>query len=159
MPAAGAPVAADRDQQGRRPPPERLMCKLARPGVVRTALLAAAPAPSILVGDPARQHRPVAVQALPRHLKPEFIEPAKSRQVSAGKARTTGSVVHVEVFRMVGVGTPIIGRPRPLPGQRRAGLPTPSSAKSPITCRRSQSNTGAVTAARELVHTCINRLV
>ena len=27
-----------------------------------------------------------------------------------------GSIGHVEVFQMDGVGTPIIGRPRPLPG-------------------------------------------
>ncbi|MFK5634732.1 hypothetical protein, partial [Ornithinimicrobium sp. LYQ103] len=31
-----------------------------------------------------------------------------------------GSVGHVEVFRMVGVGTSIFGRPRRLPPDRRA---------------------------------------
>ena len=38
------------------------------------------------------------------------------RRIGAGK----GSVRHVEVFRVDGVGTSIIGRPRPLPTHRRA---------------------------------------
>jgi hypothetical protein len=97
------------------------MRKLAGDGVTRRSFLATTPTPSILVSDPAGQYRPIAVQALPGHLKPEFIEPTESGQVSAGEARTTGSVVHVGVFRQwVGVGTSIIERPRPLPSQRRA---------------------------------------
>ena len=36
----------------------------------------------------------------------------ESAQISA----TKDSIGHVEVFQMDGVGTPIIGRPRPLPG-------------------------------------------
>ncbi|OZB86350.1 MAG: hypothetical protein B7X41_14200, partial [Microbacterium sp. 14-71-5] len=44
-----------------------------------------------------------------------------------------GSVEHVEVFRMGSVGTPIIGRPRPSSGHRRAQPATRSSAKSPYT--------------------------
>jgi hypothetical protein len=60
---------------------------------------------------------------LPGHFKPKLIKAAKRRQVSAAEARTTGSVAHVEVFRMVGVGTSIIGRPRLLPSQRRADTP------------------------------------
>ncbi|NCT91865.1 transposase, partial [Cellulomonas sp. APG4] len=43
---------------------------------------------------------------------------------------------HVEVFQMSGVGTFILGRPRPLPGHQRAANgqhpATPSFAKSPI---------------------------
>ncbi|TXH16784.1 MAG: hypothetical protein E6R06_30425, partial [Mycobacterium sp.] len=38
----------------------------------------------------------------------------------AGEARPTGSVRHVEVFRMRSVGTLIFERPRPLSRQRRA---------------------------------------
>ncbi|WP_167838015.1 hypothetical protein, partial [Mycolicibacterium sp. NCC-Tsukiji] len=51
---------------------------------------------------------------------PKFVEAAESRQVSAGEARPTGSVRHVEVFRMRSVGTLIFERPRPLSRQRRA---------------------------------------
>jgi hypothetical protein len=74
----------------------------------------------------------IRFHALPGHLKPEFIEPAKSGQVSTGKARTTGSVGHVEVFLMGSVRTPILGRPRPYPGNDTPTASTPSSAKSPF---------------------------
>ncbi|CCC45954.1 putative uncharacterized protein mb3249c [Mycobacterium canettii CIPT 140010059] len=99
-------------------------------GIPYLALLAATSTPSILVGDPTRRHRPLGIQVLAGHLHPELIKPAESGQTGADKARTTGSVVHVEVFRMRGVGTPIIGRPRPLPGNDAPTRPTPSTAKS-----------------------------
>ncbi|TFI50702.1 hypothetical protein E4A41_00130 [Micrococcus endophyticus] len=51
-------------------------------------------------------------------------------QVKAAEAGRRGSVGHVEVFRMDGVGTSIVGRPRRLPVDRRARRPTPSSGKS-----------------------------
>src|ERR1700677_1204798 len=120
MSAAGAPIAADGDQQGRRPPPERLMGKLPGNGVTHGALLPAVSTPPVLVGDAAGQHCTIRFHALPGHLKPEFIEPAKSGQVSTGQARITGSVGHVEVFLMGSVRTPILGRPRPLARQRHA---------------------------------------
>lgn len=41
-------------------------------------------------------------------------------QVKAAEAGRRGSVGHVEVFRMDGVGTSIVGRPRRLPADRRA---------------------------------------
>ncbi len=41
-------------------------------------------------------------------------------QVRAAEAGRRGSVGHVEVFRMDGVGTSIVGRPRRLPADRRA---------------------------------------
>ena len=41
-------------------------------------------------------------------------------QVRAAEAGRRGSVGHVEVFRMAGVGTSIVGRPRRLPADRRA---------------------------------------
>lgn len=47
--------------------------------------------------------------------------------------------MHVEVFRMGGVGTFILGRSRPVSPHRRAGTAneaiTPSSAKSPFPLR------------------------
>lgn len=54
------------------------------------------------------------------HLQPEFIKAAERRQVSAGEARPSGNVRHVEVFQMRRVGTFIFERPRPLSRQRRA---------------------------------------
>ena len=54
--------------------------------------------------------------ALPGHLQPELIEAAERGQIRASE----GSVRHVEVFQLGSVRTPIIGRPRPLPRQRRA---------------------------------------
>jgi len=50
--------------------------------------------------------------ALARHLQPQVIQARERAQIRAIK----GSIGHVEVFRMDGVGTLIIGRPRPLPG-------------------------------------------
>ncbi len=41
-------------------------------------------------------------------------------QVRAAEAGRRGSVGHVEVFRMDGVGTSIVGRPRRLPADRPA---------------------------------------
>jgi hypothetical protein len=109
------------------------MGKLSGHGIVHHGLLAASAAPSILVGDPARQYRPIRCQALAGHLKPEFIEPAKSGQVSAGEARTTSNVMHVGVFRRwFGVGTSIIERPRPLPGQRRADTLHTLNCEEPV---------------------------
>ena len=120
MSASRTPITTDRDQQRRGPPAERLMSQRAGHAVTHNALFAAAAAPPIFIGDPARQHGPIRIEALPGHLQSEFVEAAESRQVSAGEARPTGSVRHVEVFRMDGVGTSIIGRPRPLPRHRRA---------------------------------------
>ncbi len=108
------------------------MSQSAGHGIPYLALLAATSTPSILVGDPTRRHRPLGIQVLAGHLHPELIKPAESGQTGADKARTTGSVVHVEVFRMRGVGTPIIGRPRPLPRQRRADPPYTLNCEEPV---------------------------
>ena len=54
----------------------------------------------------------VWLNALARHLQPQAIQAREGAQVRAIK----DSIGHVEVFQMDGVGTPIIGRPRPLPG-------------------------------------------
>ena len=60
-------------------------------------------------------------QALPDHDQAEFVEAAERGQV---RARKGSSVKHVEVFRVAGVGTSILGRPRPLHRHRRAGCYT-----------------------------------
>ena len=54
----------------------------------------------------------VCLNALTRHLQPQAIQARERAQIRAIK----DSIGHVEVFQMDGVGTPIIGRPRPLPG-------------------------------------------
>jgi hypothetical protein len=120
MPAPGAAVAAHRDLQRRRPPPERLMRQPTQHGVARNALAAAAVAPVIGLDDPAGQHRPIRVKPLPDHDETQLIKAAERRQVRAGE----GSVKHVEVFRMAGLGTSILERPRPLSRDRRAATYT-----------------------------------
>lgn len=72
--------------------------------------------------------------------QPKLVKTAEGSQISGRE----GSVRHVEVFQMVGVRTPILGRPRPLPGHRRAGPahtpPTPWIVMSPFTSARSAAN-------------------
>ena len=50
--------------------------------------------------------------ALAGHFQAQVIQARERAQVRA----IEGSIGHVEVVQMDGVGTPIIGRPRPLPG-------------------------------------------
>ena len=64
-------------------------------------------APSLVHGCPARR----GLNALARHLQPQAIQARERAQVGAIK----GSIGHVEVFQMDGVGISIIGRPRPYP--------------------------------------------
>jgi hypothetical protein len=73
-------------------------------------------APRIRFHDPASQHGTTRFQVLPDHLEAELIQPSERGQVRA----IEGSVRHIEVFRVGCVRTPIIGRPRPLPSERRA---------------------------------------
>ena len=80
--------------------------------VTRNALAPAASTPPILTSNTARQHCTVCLNALTRHLQPQVIQARERAQIRAIK----DSIGHVEVFQMDGVGTPIIGRPRPLPG-------------------------------------------
>ena len=108
MRTPGAPVAADGEQQHSGAPPERLMRQLPRHAVPRGALLTTTAAPPILLSDPARQHRTAGLRALTYHLQPELIKAAESGQVGAGETRATSSVVHVEVFLIGSVRTPII---------------------------------------------------
>ena len=73
-------------------------------------------APPVIIDDPAGHHRPPVLQTLADHLQAELIKAGERSQVSTRE----GSVGHVEVFRVDGVGTSIIGRPRPSPPHRRA---------------------------------------
>jgi len=59
-------------------------------------------------------------ESLPNHGQTEAIESSEGGQVRAAEAGRRGSVGHVEVFQMVSVRTFIFGRPRRLPGDRRA---------------------------------------
>ena len=54
----------------------------------------------------------VCLNVLACHFQPQVIQACERGQVRAIK----GSIGHVEVFEMDGVGISIIGRPRPLPG-------------------------------------------
>jgi hypothetical protein len=85
-------------------------------GVSRTALTATPAAPLIRFHDPTSQDCSTGLDSLSDDLQAEFVKPGETGQVSASE----GSVRHVEVFQMSGVGTFIIGRPRPLPSDRRA---------------------------------------
>ena len=91
---------------------------------------------SVSVDDLTGQDRPVRLEPLPGHHQAKVVEAAEGRQIGADE----GSVEHVEVFLMGGVGTPILGRPRPSPPHRRADHPltrrpppTPSIGMSPFT--------------------------
>jgi len=126
MPAAGAPVADDRDQQDRRPPPQRLMCQAADHGIAGHALAAATAAPLVGLDDPAGEYRPIGLQTLAHDTQPQLVKAAELGQVRARE----GTVVHVEVFRMGSVRTPILGRPRRLSPYRHASPSTPPTAKS-----------------------------
>ncbi len=74
----------------------------------------------------------VGVESLAGDLESEFVESAEGGQISAGEARADGGVGHVEVFRMGGVGTSILGRPRPLSGSRRAEPRPPGSGSHSV---------------------------
>jgi hypothetical protein len=94
--------------------------QLPRDGVPGSSCTPAASAPALgaVIGlqDPARQDRAIGLQTLADHDQAELIQAAERGQVRAAE----GSVRHVEVFQMGGVGTSILGRPRHLPRDRRA---------------------------------------
>ena len=76
----------------------------------------------------------VWLNALARHLQPQAIQAREGAQVRAIK----DSIGHVEVFQMDGVGTPIIGRPRPLPGH---DTPNPAHNTYTLKCEDSDMDT------------------
>ena len=73
----------------------------------------------------------VCLNALTRHLQPQVIQARERGQVRVIK----DSIGHVEVFQMDGVGTPIIGRPRPLPSHD-----TPNPAHNTYTLKCEEPN-------------------
>ena len=68
----------------------------------------------------------IGLNALTRHLQPQAIKARERTQIRAIK----GSIGHVEVFQMDGVGISIIERPRPLPGHD-----TPNPTQHPYTLK------------------------
>ena len=107
-----APVAAHAHVQDRGTPLAGYVRQAPDHRVTRLALASAASTPPVLTSDPASQHSMVWQHALARHFQAQVIQARERAQVRVIK----GSIGHVEVFQMDGVGTPIIGRPRPLPG-------------------------------------------
>ena len=65
--------------------------------------------------------------ALARHFQAQVIQARERAQVRAIK----GSIGHVEVFQMDGVGISIIGRPRPLTGH---DTPNPANNTYTLKC-------------------------
>src|SRR5664279_116623 len=85
-------------------------------------------APVIRLNDAARQYRAIGREMLADHLQAEPVQTSERGQIRVGE----GSVRHVGVFQIEGVGTSIIRRPRPLPPDRRADPATPWIGKSPL---------------------------
>ena len=121
-----AAVAVHAHVQDRGAPPVRLMRQAPDHRVTRLALASAASTPPVLTSNTASQHCMVWPNALTRHLQPQAIQACERAQVRAIK----GSIGHVEVFRMDGVGISIIERPRPLPGHD-----TPNAAHNTYTLK------------------------
>src|SRR5690606_22851118 len=106
----GAPVSAHPDLQDRGAMSEGFMRERTGDRVTRDPLGAAAAAPRVGLVHAALEDCPVGLEALPGHGQTELIETAERGEVRGRE----GSVGHVEVFRMGGVRTSIIGRPRPI---------------------------------------------
>ena len=98
--------------QKRGTPPAGLVRQAPDHRVAYDALASAASTPPILTHYLAGQDGPIASDTLTHHFQAQVIQARERAQIRAIK----GSIGHVEVFQMDGVGTPIIGRPRPLPG-------------------------------------------
>ena len=134
MGALWAPVAAHAHVQDRGAPPAGLVRQAPDHRVTRNALASAASTPPVLTSNTARQHCMVCLNALTRHLQPQVIQARERAQVRAIK----GSIGHVEVFQMDGVGISIIGRPRPLPGH---DTPNPAHNTYTLKCEQPLNNT------------------
>ena len=121
------PVAANTHMHDRGAPPAGLMRQAPDHRVTRLTLAPAASTPPVLTSNTACQHCMVWPHALTRHLQAQVIQARERAQIRAIK----GSIGHVEVFRMDGVGISIIGRPRPLPGH---DTPYPANSTYTLTC-------------------------
>ena len=127
-PAVLAPVAAHSHRQDRGTVSERFMREPADHRVPRYALNAARAAPRIILDDTALDDRPIRVESLPDSFEAECVEAAERGEAGRGK----GSVEHVEVFRMVSVGTSILGGPRRLSDHRRANPRYTLNCEEPV---------------------------
>lgn len=126
--AVRAAVPAHPHQKRGGAPAERLVRQPACHRPTRRALGTAPAAPRIRIGHPALEHRPAGLEALPHRFEAKSIEPAERGKVR----RQKGTVGQVEVFRVGGIGTSIIGRPRPLPANDAP--PAATAGKSPPVC-------------------------
>ena len=131
-----APIATHRDLEPGRTPAQRFVCQTADHRVTSRPFTAASVTPLVRLDNHTGQHCTVRFEPLPHDGKAEAVESSKSGQIRAAEASRRGSVRHVEVFPMSGVGTFILGRPRPQTNHRRAESAakwaTPSSGKSPF---------------------------
>ena len=138
-----APVAAHAHMQDRGTPPAGLMRQAPDHRVTRNALAPAASTPPVLTRNTACQHCMVCLNALTRHLQPQAIQARERGQVRVIK----DSIGHVEVFQMDGVGTPIIGRPRPLPSH---DTPNPAHNTYTLKCEEPVSGPDLLDGLRGL---------
>ena len=118
--AVGTAVAAHYNFQHGRSPAQRLVGQPPDHGVTSSAFAAAPSAPLIWFHHAAREDRTIRFKPLSGHAQTEAVESSEGGQVWAAEAGRRGSVGHVEVFRMEGVGTSVVGRPRRLSPDRRA---------------------------------------
>ena len=138
-----APVAAHAHMQDRGAPPAGYVRGAPDHRVTSHALVSAASAPPVLTRNTARQHCMVCLNALTRHLQPQAIQARERGQVRVIK----DSIGHVEVFQMDGVGTPIIGRPRPLPSH---DTPNPAHNTYTLKCEEPVSGPDLLDGLRGL---------
>ena len=124
MSALGAAVAAHAHVQDRGVPPVGYVSQAPDHRVAYDAFAPTLSAAPVLTHYLAGQDGPIASYTLTHHFQSQAIQAREGAQVREIK----GSIGHVEVFQMDGVGTPIIGRPRPLPGHD-----TPNPAYHPHT--------------------------
>ena len=105
-----APVAAHAHVQDRGVPPVGYVSQAPDHRVAYDAFAPTLSAPPVLTHYLAGQDGPIASYTLARHFQAQVIQVRERAQVRAIK----GSIGHVEVFQMDGVGISIIERPRPL---------------------------------------------
>jgi len=109
--------------------------------VTRLALAPAAATPPILTNDAACQHCVVWLNALAGYFQTQVIQARERAQVGAIK----GSIGHVEVFRMDGVGISIIERPRPL---HNHDTPNPTHHTYTLKCEEPSNRAGSLISER-----------
>ncbi len=130
--AARATVAAHSELQHRRSPAQRNVGQPAHHRASGHALLAALVAPVVAIADQALKDRAIGFDQLAGGSQSQPVELAEGVEIR----RSEGSVGHVEVFRMGSVGTSIIGRPRRLPGHRRAASCYTLNCEEPLYLHR-----------------------